>query len=124
MTSDGIEALEKAVIEPPQAIVSDVLMPRQDGFQLCTGVRENPRLAGIPVLLQSSNYAEAEDRALARAAGATDLIVRTPDSSPLVVTVERVLVEGPQPASPSALSESHPRGWRSNSSARRRSTCS
>ena len=50
MTSDGVEALEKAVIEPPEAIVSDVLMPRKDGFQLCIGVRENPRLAGIPVL--------------------------------------------------------------------------
>jgi PAS domain S-box-containing protein len=75
---DGAEALEIARLSPPDAILSDVLMPRLDGFQLCAAVREDPRLAHVPVILYSSHYVEDPDRRLAERSGASALTVRAP----------------------------------------------
>jgi PAS domain S-box-containing protein len=76
---DGQAALAKARHDPPDAILSDVLMPQLDGFGLCREVRFDPRLAHIPVVLASSAYIEEEDRTLANKMGADALVVRTPD---------------------------------------------
>jgi CheY-like chemotaxis protein len=76
---DGLEAIAQARRSPPDGIVSDVLMPRLDGFNLCQKVRMDPALANIPVLLLSSAYVEEEDLALARRAGANEFILWTAD---------------------------------------------
>jgi PAS domain S-box-containing protein len=75
----GVEALEKALESPPDAIFSDVLMPGIDGFLLCAAVRKDPRLDHVPVVLCSSAYVEEQDRQLALEMGASALLVRTPD---------------------------------------------
>jgi len=77
--SDGAKVLEEARRAPPDAIVSDVLMPGLDGFRLCAAIRRDPALAGIPVVLASSYYTEDADRAVASQVGANDLVLRTPD---------------------------------------------
>ncbi len=77
--ADGAQALEKASLTPPDAVLSDALMPHVDGFRLCAEIRRNPRLAHVPVVLVSNAYAEDEDRELARGAGAQALCLRTPD---------------------------------------------
>jgi len=55
---DGVAALDAARAAPPDAILSDVLMPRLDGFRLCLAVRQDPRLSRIPVVLVSGAYME------------------------------------------------------------------
>jgi CheY-like chemotaxis protein len=82
--ADGQEALDRARAVKPYAIVSDVLMPRLDGFGLCMAVRNDPALAHTPVLLISNSYLDAEDRTLARRAGADELVLRTPDLSDVI----------------------------------------
>jgi len=77
--ADGQEAFDRARTVKPYAIVSDVLMPRLDGFGLCIAVRNDPVLAQTPVLLISNSYLDAEDKTLARRSGADELLVRTPD---------------------------------------------
>jgi PAS domain S-box-containing protein len=77
--ADGQEAFDRARQVKPYAIVSDVLMPRLDGFGLCIAVRNDPALAHTPVLLISNSYLDAEDKMLARRSGADELLVRTPD---------------------------------------------
>jgi CheY-like chemotaxis protein len=77
--ADGQEALERARQIAPYAIVSDILMPRLDGFGLCMAVRNDPALAKTPVVLISNSYLDAEDKELARRAGADQLLVRTPE---------------------------------------------
>ena len=77
--ADGVSAaLRIARRSPPDAFVSDVLMPELDGFDLARAVRRHPQLAHVHVVLVSSNYVEAADRALARDMGAADLVERTP----------------------------------------------
>lgn len=92
MASDGQEALESARAHKPYAIVSDVLMPRLDGFGLCMAVRNDPVLARTPVLLISNSYLDAEDKSLAARAGADDLLLRTPDLQNVIAVLKSDLV--------------------------------
>ena len=48
---DGLEGLEAARRERPRLIVSDVSMPRMDGFRMCRAIKDDPDLYGIPVML-------------------------------------------------------------------------
>ena len=49
-TADGLEALAMCIKEPPDVILSDVQMPRMDGWQLLRLVRARPTLASVPVV--------------------------------------------------------------------------
>ena len=48
---DGIEALEKVSIEPPDLITLDLIMPRCSGVRVMRELRDNPRWAAIPVII-------------------------------------------------------------------------
>src|SRR5574341_932949 len=76
---NGAEALEQALRSPPDAILSDVLMPGLDGFKLCQIVRRTQRLAHVPVVLYSSHYVTEADHRLATDVGANALINRSSD---------------------------------------------
>ena len=76
---DGAEALVKAQTVFPDAVISDVLMPGLDGFELCLAVRKNERLSDIPVVLLTNSYDDPADKRLAADAGANALVARTPD---------------------------------------------
>ncbi|HWA78522.1 MAG TPA: response regulator [Polyangiaceae bacterium] len=89
--ADGQEALEAARRAPPDGIVSDVLMPRLDGFGLAVAVRCDPRLVDVPVLLVTSSYLDVSDRELARRAGANELVLRTPNHRELFQALRKML---------------------------------
>ena len=98
--ADGQEALERARTLRPDAIVSDVLMPRLDGFGLCLAIRNDPELAGTPIVLVTNSYLEAADRELARRTGANDMVLRTPDFAAVLVSLTAALADtrpGPVP---------------------------
>jgi len=77
--SGAEEALERARRSPPDAILSDVLMPGTDGFLLCRALRADARLSRVPVVLVSSEYVEEQDWSLGREMGANAFVLRTPD---------------------------------------------
>src|SRR5690606_1597352 len=58
VAGDGAEALERLRREPFAAVVSDVLMPRLDGFALCRALRADAALAHLVVVLATSSYVE------------------------------------------------------------------
>jgi PAS domain S-box-containing protein len=95
---DGQEALNRARHDPPDAIVSDVLMPVLDGFGLCRAVRQDPRLAHVPVVLVSAAYIEDDDRALATRVGADACVVHTPELSEVLAAL--AATESPDRVSP------------------------
>ncbi|MBC8067751.1 MAG: response regulator [Deltaproteobacteria bacterium] len=84
---DGQEALDLVRTQVPDAIVADIMMPRLDGFGLCVAVRSDPRLAGVPVVLMTNSYVDDADRDLARRAGATECVLRTPGLHEVVKAV-------------------------------------
>jgi DNA-binding response OmpR family regulator len=59
---DGVECLDKVRQQTPDLIVLDLLMPKKDGFAVVRELRENPRFAGIPVLILTSVREDASRR--------------------------------------------------------------
>ncbi|MEO5733186.1 MAG: response regulator, partial [Rubrivivax sp.] len=55
---DGLDALERLAEERPAVLLSDIEMPRMDGFDLLRNVRADPRLAGLPVVMITSRIAQ------------------------------------------------------------------
>jgi PAS domain S-box-containing protein len=76
ISCDGAEGLKAAKADPPDIVVSDVLMPRMDGFQLCLALRDENTLPLILIFLITSIFVEQEDLRIAEAVGATALLVR------------------------------------------------
>jgi CheY-like chemotaxis protein len=50
VAQDGQEAVQKATTEPPDVIVMDMRMPKMDGFQAASSIRQNPKTKDIPIL--------------------------------------------------------------------------
>ena len=55
---DGLDALERLAEERPAVLLSDIEMPRMDGFDLLRNVRADARLAGLPVVMITSRTAQ------------------------------------------------------------------
>lgn len=58
LANDGLEALEKIAKDPPNLILSDVMMPRLDGFRLIKTLRDNLKTKSMPVILLSARAGE------------------------------------------------------------------
>jgi response regulator RpfG family c-di-GMP phosphodiesterase len=74
---NGAEALEKARQNPPDIIVSDILMPVMDGFTLCHEWKNDDYLKNIPFVFYSAEYIDEDDEYLAFKEGA-DRFIRKP----------------------------------------------
>lgn len=88
---DGVAALEAVRAEPPDLIVTDILMPRLDGFQLCRAVRTDPDLQHIPVVIYTGSYTDPADRELGFSIGAAAYLVKPLEPRELVEAVAKVL---------------------------------
>ena len=93
--SDGEAAVELARSWRPDAVVTDVLMPRMDGFDVCRRLRADPELKDVRIVLASSAFVDDEDRELAHRAGADDYVVREPDLTAIVDALQGALAGGP-----------------------------
>jgi CheY-like chemotaxis protein len=80
---DGQEALEVIERERPSVIVSDILMPRVDGFALAHRLRSNPLTAAIPIIFLSATYVSAEDERFALNLGAQSFLPKPVDAEDL-----------------------------------------
>jgi two-component system chemotaxis response regulator CheY len=86
---DGMHGLEVLADEKPDVIVTDINMPRLDGFGFIEKVRHDANYRAVPILvLTTESDAEKKDRA--RRAGATGWIVKPFDPTKLVAAVRRV----------------------------------
>jgi PAS domain S-box-containing protein len=74
---DGVDALEKARKSPPDILVSDILMPRMDGYKLCYEWKQHKQLKDIPFVFYTAIYTSGEDEKFALNLGA-NLFIRKP----------------------------------------------
>ncbi len=66
---DGLDALDRIEVRIPDVVISDVEMPRMDGYDLLRKLRDDDRYRGVPVFMVTSRDSE-EDRETARRLGA------------------------------------------------------
>jgi two-component system chemotaxis response regulator CheY len=86
---DGVHGLEVLRDESPNVIVTDINMPRMDGFGFIENVRSDARHRAIPILVLTTE-SDVEKKNRARRAGATGWIVKPFDPIRLVDAVRRV----------------------------------
>jgi PAS domain S-box-containing protein len=84
---DGEEALSAARAHPPDLILSDVMMPKLDGFGLLRALRGDPALREIPIILLSARAGE-ESRIEGMEGGADDYLVKPFSARELIARVE------------------------------------
>jgi chemosensory pili system protein ChpA (sensor histidine kinase/response regulator) len=58
LAKDGIEALERLAEERPHVVLSDIEMPRMDGFDLARNIRGDARLSDLPIIMITSRIAQ------------------------------------------------------------------
>jgi chemosensory pili system protein ChpA (sensor histidine kinase/response regulator) len=68
LANDGLQALERLQEELPTVVLSDIEMPRMDGFDLARNIRGDDRMRGLPVIMITSRIAE-KHREMARELG-------------------------------------------------------
>ncbi|MFG2741499.1 SpoIIE family protein phosphatase [Streptomyces chartreusis] len=73
--ADGRAALEMALAQPVELVLSDVMMPRMDGFELVRALRADPRTARLPIVLLTARAGE-EESVQGRQAGADDYLAK------------------------------------------------
>jgi two-component system chemotaxis response regulator CheY len=86
---DGVHGLEVLSDETPDVIVTDINMPRMDGFGFIEEVRSDPRYRGLPILVLTTE-SDAEKKNRARMAGATGWIIKPFNPEKLVEAIRRV----------------------------------
>jgi len=87
---DGPAALEilHDVSQPlPDVITLDVIMPRRDGWWMVSAIREDPRLAHIPIVMVTAS-AQESDRAHAERAAVDDFVAKPFDPEELLTKIE------------------------------------
>lgn len=105
--ADGVEALALAQRETPDLIITDILMPRMDGYRFCMEAKKDPRLRTIPFIFYTASYTEKADEELASQLGASRYLRKPVEPRELLATVEEVLAEGgvPTVSDPAAIRE-------------------
>lgn len=88
---DGQEALEVIARQRPAAIVSDILMPRMDGFSLAHRLHSSPETATIPLIFLSATYVSAEDERFALNLGAMRFLPKPVDLEELTNALSQAL---------------------------------
>ena len=84
---NGRVALEKALANPPDIVLSDVMMPEMDGFELLAALRKAPTTGTIPVILLSARAGE-EPRVEGMEAGADDYLIKPFSARELLARVQ------------------------------------
>jgi signal transduction histidine kinase/DNA-binding response OmpR family regulator len=86
----GAEGFDLAVFSLPDLVVSDVMMPEMDGYELCRALKADKRTCHIPVVLLTAR-AGRDDKLMGLDIGADSYLVKPFDASELVVQVRNLI---------------------------------
>ena len=91
---DGLAAWELILRNPPDILVTDLQMPRMDGFELSRRVRQNPATADLPILMLTAKGFEATYTEMAQRWGVLAVLPKPFSSRELVRCIDSVLATG------------------------------
>lgn len=91
VAADGMEALGLMRAEHPDLLITDIVMPRMDGYELVRQVREDEQTSQTPVIFCSASYHEREVRVMARSLGVFRTLAKPYDIDAVQSTVKLAL---------------------------------
>ena len=91
VAADGKQALERALEDPPDALVLDVMLPEIDGYEVSRRLRADERSRHVPILILTAK-SQQKDRETALDCGA-DLFITKPFANAEVVAAVNRIVE-------------------------------
>jgi two-component system response regulator VicR len=91
LAADGVKALAAAAATKPDIIITDVDMPRMDGFTLCRRVKESKALRNTPLIIMSGKKISEADIVSGYTFGADDYVTK-PISYPILMAKAKTLI--------------------------------
>ncbi len=88
--SDGEEAVAKALADPPDLIVLDVVMPKLDGFETCRRLRANPATKDVPIILLTTR-GESDNIKTGFDAGCTEYLTKPLNAKEFLARIKALL---------------------------------
>ncbi len=88
---NGTEGLEVIRVKRPSIVITDIMMPKLDGFGLVHRIRIHPETRDIPVVFITATYVAREDREFALNIGATRFIQKPVDMEKFLATIAELL---------------------------------
>jgi PAS domain S-box-containing protein len=111
--ADGGSAARLAEQDPPDAVITDILMPGDlDGYELARRLRSAPATRHIPIAFSTAHYDEREIESLARACGVLDVIVKPARPTAVLATID-ALLSGVKPDPSGPFVDEHRRALKS-----------
>jgi formate hydrogenlyase transcriptional activator len=87
----GVEALKKLSEDRFDIVISDILMPEMDGFQLCRAIKTSDKLKQIAFVFYTATYLDAKDAEFALSLGAERFIVKPTDPGEFIKILKEVI---------------------------------
>ena len=92
---DGMNALELIRDNGIDLIISDILLPKMDGFQFCREIKSNPEYQHIPFVFYTAAYTEKKDQEFAESLGADRFILKPTDPAEFITIIRNLIAEYP-----------------------------
>jgi PAS domain S-box-containing protein/putative nucleotidyltransferase with HDIG domain len=100
--SNGLEALDAARREPPHVVVSDIVLPRMDGFALCRKWKQDERLQNVPFVFYTRRHDDPKYERFALELGAERFLSRNEQPETLLQIIDELLAKIPAGSTPAA----------------------
>jgi PAS domain S-box-containing protein len=88
---DGVEALATLETQPVDAVISDILMPRMDGYRLCSAMRKDERWRNVPFIFYTATHISLDDEQMALDLGAHRFLKKPVKPGEIVAALAEVL---------------------------------